>query len=232
VCDVNNDEQIKEAGNRIAEYHQGNVNLLAHCIAYAPTFARKASFLDTTRNEFLETQAISTYSLIGITKELYPYMKTVTVPPSSLQSTVDTVSSKSSLSSANVSTPTLSSSSSITTNSIIALSYIGAHRASSTYGIMSTAKASLESTVRSLALDLGKDGVRVNTISAGPIATLASRGIPGFTTMRDETVRKTPLKMNIESKDIGNLATFLASNDASMITGQTIYVDGGFSSVL
>ena len=209
--------------------------MLAHSIAYAPAHAMKiSSFLETTRDDYLISHNISTYSLIALTRELYPYMKINTNPSNS--STASSLSTND-VSISNISTTSSSSPPSAITlrmasNSIIALSYIGAQRASTGYRVMSTAKASLESTVRSLAIDLGKDNIRINTISAGPIDTLASRGIAGFTTMKEESIQKAPLKTSLIGADVGNLATFLASQESSMITGQTIYVDGGFSSVL
>lgn len=116
--------------------------------------------------------------------------------------------------------------------SVMALSYIGAQRVVPAYKVMGAAKASLESTARYLAAELGSDKIRVNNISAGPIDTLAARGIPGFTTMRDDAAAQSPLQGGVKGTDVGNLAAFLASDDSSAITAQTLYVDCGYSSML
>ena len=94
---------------------------------------------------------------------------------------------------------------------------------------MGMAKASLEASVRYFASTLGMKGIRVNSISAGPIKTLAASGIKGFKTMLKNHGENTPLARNITSKEVGNTATFLLSDMSSGITGQTIYVDGGYN---
>ena len=94
---------------------------------------------------------------------------------------------------------------------------------------MGMAKASLEASVRYFASTLGKKGVRVNSISAGPIKTLAASGIKGFKSMLSKHGANTPLARNITAQEVGNTATFLLSDMSSGITGQTIYVDGGYN---
>ena len=96
---------------------------------------------------------------------------------------------------------------------------------------MGCAKASLESSVRYLAHDVGSFGVRVNCISAPPLKTLSSKGIPNFQTMQKYAVKQSCLKRQISHNEIASYATFLASPQASGITGQVVYVDGGFNSV-
>lgn len=117
------------------------------------------------------------------------------------------------------------------TSSIITLSYLGAERAVPGYKVMGLAKASLESAVRYLAADMGPRGVRVNALSAGPIDTLAARGIPGFTGMREQAAQAAPLRRGITLGDVGRAATFLASDYASGVTGHTLYVDNGVHAV-
>ncbi|KAG9412541.1 hypothetical protein AC1031_015451 [Aphanomyces cochlioides] len=115
--------------------------------------------------------------------------------------------------------------------SVVALSYLGAVKAVPNYNCMGPAKAALEATCRQLALELGQDQIRVNAVSAGPLNTLSSRGIPGISKMRQHVARNSPLRRNITPEEVANTTAFLCSNLASGITGQTIYVDGGMSSV-
>jgi enoyl-[acyl-carrier protein] reductase I len=115
--------------------------------------------------------------------------------------------------------------------SILTLSYLGAVRALPSYNVMGLAKASLEANVRFLAQDLGPANIRVNAISAGPIRTLAASGVKGLRQMLAKVGAASPLKRNISIADVGNTAAFLSSDLAGGITGQTIYVDAGYSIV-
>ncbi len=114
---------------------------------------------------------------------------------------------------------------------IVTLSYLGAVRSIPSYNVMGLAKASLEANVRFLAADLGAKGIRVNAISAGPIKTLAAAGIPGFRKMLHHVEQVSPLKRNVTTDDVGNAAAFLCSDLAAGITGETLYVDSGYSHV-
>ena len=115
--------------------------------------------------------------------------------------------------------------------SILTLSYLGAVRAIPSYNVMGLAKASLEANVRFLAADLGPKGIRVNGISAGPIKTLAAAGIGGFRKMLARVAEVAPLRRNVTQEDVGNAAAFLCSDLAAGVTGEILYVDGGFSTV-
>jgi len=115
--------------------------------------------------------------------------------------------------------------------SIVALSYIAAERAVPRYNVMGTAKAALEQAVRQLALELGPQGIRVNAISAGPVNTLAARGIGGFTGFLKLYEEKAPLKRNITQEEVGKAALFLLSGLGSGVTGTTLHVDCGYHSV-
>jgi enoyl-[acyl-carrier protein] reductase I len=115
--------------------------------------------------------------------------------------------------------------------SVVAMSYLGAVRVVPGYNVMGVAKASLEASVRYLANDLGPKKIRVNAISAGPMNTLAARGIGGFTKMLDYYEAHSPLRRNVELEELGATGVFLASDGAAAITGQTLYVDSGFSSM-
>ena len=112
--------------------------------------------------------------------------------------------------------------------SIMTLSYIAAARAVPGYNVMGVAKAALEAIVRYLAWDLGDAGIRVNAISAGPVRTLAARGIPGFGTMADQAAERAPLKRDITAGEVADAALFLASPLSASVTGGTLFVDAGF----
>lgn len=111
--------------------------------------------------------------------------------------------------------------------SIIAMTYHGSRQVSPNYNVMGVAKASLEASVRYLAWDLGPKNIRVNAISAGPLNTLAARGIAGFTDYLKEAAERAPLKRNISVEEVANTAVFLLSDKSSGITGDTVYVDAG-----
>ncbi len=115
--------------------------------------------------------------------------------------------------------------------SMLTLSYLGAVRSLPSYNVMGLAKASLEASVRFLAADLGPKGIRVNGISAGPIKTLAAAGIGGFRNMLKHVAGIAPIRRNVTPEDVGNTAAFLCSDLAAGITGEIVYVDGGFSTV-
>jgi len=113
--------------------------------------------------------------------------------------------------------------------SLITLSYLGAQKTIPNYNVMGLAKASLEASVRFLAASLGKEGHRVNAISAGPIKTLAASGVKNFRKMLSYNASRAPLGRNVSTEEVGNAATFLASDLSSGITGETLYVDAGFN---
>jgi len=111
---------------------------------------------------------------------------------------------------------------------LLTLSYLGAEKAVPNYNVMGLAKASLEAAVRYLAVGLGKDGIRINAISAGPIKTLAAVGISGFREMLSHVERNAPLGRNVSIEEVGNVAAFLCSDWARAITGEVIHVDSGY----
>ena len=113
--------------------------------------------------------------------------------------------------------------------SIVSYSYYGAEKAIEGYNVMGVAKAALESEIRYLARDLGKDGIRINGISAGPIKTLSAKGIKDFNTILDIVEEKAALHQNVTPKQVGDTTSFLFSDLSSGITGEIIHVDNGFS---
>ena len=112
--------------------------------------------------------------------------------------------------------------------SIIAMTYHGSVKVVPHYNVMGVAKASLEASVRYLAYDLGPKKIRVNAISAGPVNTLAARGIAGFTQMLKHYEERAPLKRNLDPKELGATGLFLASDMSTAMTGQVVYVDCGY----
>jgi enoyl-[acyl-carrier protein] reductase I len=116
-------------------------------------------------------------------------------------------------------------------SSILTLTYYGAEKVVANYNVMGVAKAALEASVRYLAADLGPSGIRINAISAGPIRTLAAAGISGFKKMYGSFAETAPLRANITPEDVGKSAVYLASDLSGAVTGEILYVDGGFNVV-
>lgn len=113
--------------------------------------------------------------------------------------------------------------------SIVTMSYFGAEKVVPRYNVMGVAKAALEASVRYLASDLGPKGIRVNAISAGPIKTLAARGVSNLGEMLKSHADRSPLRRNVDPAEVGGTAAFLLSSAGSGITGETIYVDCGYN---
>ena len=223
-CDVSCDDSVESlfserlpsclsdmaADQRHESKYRQRLDALIHSVAYAPPDAMKdGSLLTTSRKSFGVAHEISSYSLILMARHAFPMM-------SASNSVEDNESFEES------STPSAS---------ITALSYLGANRAVPNYNVMGPAKASLESVVRGLALELGPPPhqIRVNAVSAGPINTMAAKGIRGFTDMRVDSEDRSMLRRNVTADEVADAVVFLSG--ATGITGQTLYVDGGYSSV-
>jgi enoyl-[acyl-carrier protein] reductase I len=114
---------------------------------------------------------------------------------------------------------------------MVAMSYYGAEKAVPGYNVMGVAKAALESATRYLAADLGPQNIRVNTVSGGPLRTMSALAVGGFSQILDWVQQKAPLRRNVTGRDVGDAAAFLLSDHAAGITGQTIYVDCGYSTM-
>jgi enoyl-[acyl-carrier protein] reductase I len=112
--------------------------------------------------------------------------------------------------------------------SIMTMTYLGGERAVPHYNVMGVAKATLDSSLRYLAWDLGQKNIRVNAVSAGPVRTLAARSIAGFPTMEAIVEERAPLHRPIDAEDVGAAGAFLLSDEAANITGTTLYVDSGY----
>ena len=114
---------------------------------------------------------------------------------------------------------------------MVTISYYGGEKVVPGYNVMGVCKAALEHSVRYLAWDLGRQQVRVNCISAGPMRTLSAAGIAGFDVLREHATQKSPLARNIDGRDLGSTALYLLSNLSSGVTGETVHVDCGYSIV-
>ena len=115
--------------------------------------------------------------------------------------------------------------------SIVTMTYLGGERAVPRYNVMGVAKATLDASVKYLAWDLGEHDIRLNSISAGPVRTLAARSIPGFATMEEIVSQRAPLRRQIEAGDVAGAAAYLLSEEARNITATTLYVDAGYHSM-
>jgi enoyl-[acyl-carrier protein] reductase I len=112
--------------------------------------------------------------------------------------------------------------------SLLTMSYLGAEEVIDNYGLMGPVKAALESTVRYLATELGPQGIRVNAVSPGPLATRAASGIQHFDQLLADAAERAPLRRLVSIEDVGALCTFMASDASRSMTGSTLYVDAGF----
>jgi enoyl-[acyl-carrier protein] reductase I len=191
-CDVQSDEELDRTFAEVEKDFDG-LDILIHCVAFAPPAELEGRFVNTSRDGFKNTLDISAYSLIAMAKRAEPLM----VKRGG--------------------------------GSIVCLTYMASERVFPKYNVMAVAKAALECSTRYLAADLGTQNIRVNAISAGPLNTLAARGVPGFTTMRTHQEEHAPLHRNIEQSDVGELALFLCSDASRNITGGVHFVDAGFN---
>ncbi len=191
-CDVQSDEELDRTFAEVEKDFDG-LDMLIHCVAFAPPAELEGRFVNTSRDGFKNTLDISAYSLIAMAKRAEPLM----VKRGG--------------------------------GSIVCLTYMASERVFPKYNVMAVAKAALECSTRYLAADLGTQNIRVNAISAGPLNTLAARGVPGFTTMRTHQEEHAPLHRNIEQSDVGELALFLCSDASRNITGGVHFVDAGFN---
>lgn len=191
--DVTKDDQISSAFKTVSEKFDGKLDIMVHCLAFAPKETLQGGYISTEREHYAIAQDISSYSLAAMSREAKPLM--------------DAAGG----------------------GSIITLTYLGAEKVIPNYNMMGIAKAALEAGVRYLASDLGSSGIRINGISAGPVKTLAGRGISDFTTMLNHHAETAPLKKNVELEEIGGTAVFLASPLSGGITGEILHVDCGYS---
>ncbi len=193
--DVTKDDQIEAAFKATGEKFNGKLDILVHCLAYAPRETLQGGYVDTIREHYAMAQDISSYSLAAMARAARPLMQNAGG------------------------------------GSIITLTYLGAEKVVPNYNMMGIAKAALEAGLKYLAYDLGPSNIRVNGISAGPVKTLAARGISDFTKMLNHHADVAPLKRNVELEEVAGTAVFLASPLSGGITGEVIHVDCGYSIV-
>ncbi len=193
--DVTKDDQIEAAFKATGEKFNGKLDILVHCLAYAPRETLQGGYVDTIREHYAMAQDISSYSLAAMARAARPLMQNAGG------------------------------------GSIITLTYLGAEKVVPNYNMMGIAKAALEAGLKYLAYDLGPNNIRVNGISAGPVKTLAARGISDFTKMLNHHADIAPLKRNVELEEVAGTAVFLASPLSGGITGEVIHVDCGYSIV-
>jgi len=191
-CDVTKQEEI-DATFAELEKRWGKLDILVHCIAFAPLEELKGSFSGISRSGLLAAIDISAYSLVSLTRGALPLFEKAGG------------------------------------GSVMSLTFNAAERVVPSYNVMAIAKAALEAETRYLAADLGAKNVRVNTISAGPLKTLAASAVKGISAARELWEAKSPLRRNVTQDEIGNVAVFLASEWSRSITGATLFADNGMN---
>ena len=175
------------------------IDFVVHAIGYTNKEALRGHYADVTLDDFLMTMNISVYSFTAVAKRAVAMM-----PP------LDPETGKGG-------------------GSLLTLSYYGAEKVIPHYNVMGVAKAALETSVQYLAVDLGRDNIRVNAISAGPIKTLAASGIGDFRLILKWNELNSPLKRNVTIDDVGGAGLYLLSDLASGVTGETHHVDAGYN---
>lgn len=191
-CDVTKPDEI-DATFAELEKRWGTLDILVHCIAFAPLEELKGTFSSVSRNGLLSAIDISAYSLISLTRGATPLFEKAGG------------------------------------GSVMSLTFNAAERVVPSYNAMAIAKAALEAETRYLAAELGAKNIRVNTISAGPLKTLAASAVKGISAARELWEAKSPLRRNVTQDEIGNVAVFLASDWSRSITGATLFADNGMN---
>ena len=189
-CDVSNPESMDALFAAISECW-GGLDFLVHAIAYSDRAELSGRYVDTSRDNFVQTLCISCFSFTDLACRAAAQMTDG--------------------------------------GALVTLSFLGAHRVMPSYNVMGVAKAALETSVRYLAEDLGKDNVRVNAISAGPMRTLAGAVIADGRYVHKYVGEHAPLRNGLDLDAIGNAGLYLLSDLSSAVTGEVINVDNGFS---
>ncbi|WP_113913256.1 enoyl-ACP reductase FabI [Roseovarius dicentrarchi] len=188
-CNVSDPASIDAAFAEV-ERVWGKIDFLVHAIGFSDKNELRGRYIDTSRDNFLNTMDVSCYSFTAVAKRAETLMKDG--------------------------------------GSMLTLTYYGAEQVMPHYNVMGIAKAALEASVKYLAEDLGKDGIRVNAISAGPIKTLAASGIGDFRYILKWNELNSPLRRNVTIDDVGKAALFLLSDLGSGTTGENLHVDAGY----
>lgn len=188
-CNVSDPASIDAAFAEV-EKVWGKLDFLVHAIGFSDKSELRGRYIDTSRDNFLNTMDVSCYSFTAVAKRAEKLMGDG--------------------------------------GSMLTLTYYGAEQVMPHYNVMGIAKAALEASVKYLAEDLGKDGIRVNAISAGPIKTLAASGIGDFRYILKWNELNSPLRRNVTTQDVGKAALFLLSDLGSGTTGENLHVDAGY----
>ena len=191
-CDVSLDHKNEHSIENLIKNIKkdvGNLDFVVHALAYSDKDELKGKYVETSRQNFLKTLDISTYSFTRIAKSVSKIMKNG--------------------------------------GSLLTLTYVGSSKTTPNYNVMGVAKAALETSVKYLSVDLGKNNIRVNAISAGPMKTIAGAAISGARHVYRYSEKVAPLQRNPDLKQVGNAALYLLSDISSGVTGLTHYVDGG-----
>lgn len=191
-CDVTDQESIDQVFNDLQK-KWGSLDFVVHAIAFSDKEELKGRYVDTSRENFLQTMDISCYSFTAIAKRASEMM------PDG--------------------------------GSMLTLTYYGAEKVMPHYNVMGVAKAALEASIQYLAVDFGKQKIRVNAISAGPIKTLAASGIGDFRYILKWNEYNAPLRRNVTIEEVGNSALYLLSDLSTAVTGEVHHVDCGYHTV-
>ena len=191
-CDVTDEKTIDDMFKNIKNEWE-TIDFLVHAIAFSDKDELKGRYIETSKENFINTMNVSCYSLTSVAKKAEKLM------------------SKGS--------------------SILTLTYYGSEKVMPHYNVMGVAKSALETSVKYLAKDLGKDNIRVNAISAGPIKTLAASGIGDFRYILKWNEYNSPLKRTVSIEEVGNAAVYLVSDLSSGVTGEVHHVDSGYNIV-
>ena len=191
-CDVTDEASMNDTFAAI-ESRWGSLDFVVHAIAYSDKEQLKGKYVDTTRDNFLQTMDVSCFSFTETCRRAAPLMKEG--------------------------------------GSLLTLTYFGAERVMPHYNVMGVAKAALEASVRYLAVDLGRQAIRVNAISAGPIKTLAASGIGDFRYILKWNELNSPLGRNVTTDDVGGAGLYLLSDLGRGVSGEVHHVDSGYNVV-
>ncbi len=188
-CDVTDEATVEDVFKALADAW-GGIDFLVHAVAFSDKEELDGRYVDTSKDNFVQTLLISCYSFTALAKRAEPLMKNG--------------------------------------GSLLTLTYYGAEKVMPHYNVMGVAKAALEASVRYLAADLGKGGIRVNAISAGPIKTLAASGIADFRYILKWNEYNSPLRRTVSIEDVGAGALYLLSDLGRGVTGEILHVDAGY----
>jgi len=189
-CDVTETESLDRVFDAIGE-KWGGLDFVIHAIAYSDKDELKGRYLDTSRDNFLQTLEISCYSFTAVAQRAVPLMTEG--------------------------------------GSLVTLTYSGSDRVMPNYNVMGVAKAALEASVRYLSADLGKQGIRVNALSAGPMRTLAGSAVGSARMVYKWQGENSPLRRNVSLEDIGGAGLYILSDLSAGVTGEVLYVDSGYN---